>query len=344
VAEREDARPVAHEAHEGDEAYDELAPESARGSEGAPPSAFRRRLAQLRIPAPWSNLLLFLATIASTFYVGASVNDASTSPLRGWTFAVPLLAILVTHEFGHWIQARRYGVDASLPYFIPLPLPPIGTMGAIISMRGRIRSRDALFDIGASGPLAGLAVAIPILMLGLRWSPVMPIPEHGTDEGQCLLYLLLKRVVLGPIPHGHDVFLHPTAFAGWVGLFMTMLNLIPVGQLDGGHVAYSLFGTRQDRASRWAHRSLLLVAVLDGLYMAGAALRAHKPWGEVFGALPTGLNWLVWFGVLWLLTRGPRAAHPPTDDDTLSPVRRVLAWGTLCLFVLLFMPFPLSQH
>lgn len=315
----------------------------------APPSEghdrrFWTRARRLRIPAPWSNLLLFVATIGSTFYVGAQMVDGGTSLLRGWVFAVPLLAILVTHEFGHWIQARRYRVQASLPYFIPLPMPPIGTMGAIISMRGRIRSRDALFDIGASGPLAGLAVAIPVLVAGLRWSPVLPIPEHGTDEGQCLLYLLLKRLVLGPIPDGHDVFLHPTAFAGWVGLFMTMLNLIPVGQLDGGHVAYSLFGKRQDRASRWAHRGLLLVALIDSLYMAVRAMRAHKPWDEVGAAALTGVNWLVWFFVLWLLTRGHRAAHPPTDDDALSPARRVLAFATLAIFVLLFMPIPLSQH
>jgi membrane-associated protease RseP (regulator of RpoE activity) len=303
--------------------------------------ARRRRFG---IPSPWSNLLLFVATIVSTFYVGAEMVETGTSPLRGWVFAIPLLAILVTHEFGHWIQARHYRVDASLPYFIPLPLPPIGTLGAIISMRGRIRSRDALFDIGASGPLAGLAIAIPVLVLGLRWSPVLPIPEHGTDEGQCLFYLLVKRIVLGPIPAGHDVFLHPTAFAGWVGLFMTMLNLIPVGQLDGGHVAYALFGKRQDRYSRWVHRGLLAVAAIDGLVMAGLALRAHKPWSDVLGALPTGLNWLVWFGVLWLLTRGPRAAHPPTDDETLSPFRKALAWATLVLFVLLFMPIPLATH
>lgn len=329
--------PLRDGAREGDEPDDD-----APASE-PPGGTLWARARRLRVPAPWSNLLLFLATICSTFSVGAAMVDAGPW-YRGWVFAVPLLTILVTHELGHWIQARRYRVDASLPYFIPLPLPPIGTMGAIISMRGRIRSRDALFDIGASGPLAGLAVAIPILMLGLTWSPVLPIPEHGTDEGQCLLYLLLKRVVLGRIPDGYDVFLHPTAFAGWVGLFMTMLNLIPVGQLDGGHVAYALFGKKQDRASRWAHRGLLVVAALDALYMAVRATRAHRPWGEVFESAATGLNWLVWFGVLWLLTRGPRAAHPPTDDETLSPTRRVIAFATLVLFVLLFMPIPLSQH
>ncbi len=326
-------------------ADDDAPPDEFEPAPPEPRAASLRRTRRLpRIPAPWSNLLLFLATIASTFYVGATMADGGASMLRGWPFAVPLLAILVTHELGHWLQARRYRVDASLPYFIPLPLPPIGTMGAIISMRGRIRSRDALFDIGASGPLAGLAVAIPLLVVSLRWSPVQPIPEHAIDEGQCLLYLLLKRVVLGPIPDGYDVMLHPTAFAAWVGLFMTMLNLIPVGQLDGGHVAYALFGKRQDRASRWVHRGLLVVALLVGLYRSAQALAAHKPWGEVAEALTSGLNWLVWFALLWLLTRGPRAAHPPTDDETLSPVRRAIAWGTLVLFVLLFMPIPLSQH
>jgi membrane-associated protease RseP (regulator of RpoE activity) len=334
VAEHDPGQPLAH-----DDAPPESEPESR-----PPRRGIFRVVAALWPPAPWSNLLLFLATIVSTFYVGAEMVEGRTSPLRGWVFAAPLLAILVTHEFGHWIQARRYRVDASLPYFLPLPLPPIGTMGAIIAMRGRIRSRDALFDIGASGPLAGLAIAIPVLIVGLRWSPVLPIPEHGTDEGQCLLYLLLKRIVLGPIPAGHDVFLHPTAFAGWVGLFMTMLNLIPVGQLDGGHVAYALFGKKQDRISRWVHRGLLVVMLLDAVYLAVGAMRLHKPWGDVGMASLGGANWLLWFFVLWLLTARSGGAHPPTDDDTLSPARRVIAFLTLALFVLLFMPIPLSQH
>jgi membrane-associated protease RseP (regulator of RpoE activity) len=291
---------------------------------------------------PWANLGLFLLTVLSTFYVGAELVSDTGHPLRGWVFAVPLLAILVTHEFGHWIQARRHRVDASLPYFLPLPLPPLGTLGAVIAMRGRIKTRDALLDIGASGPIAGLVIAIPVLIIGLRLSTVEPIPPHGLDEGQSLLYLALKRIVIGPIPSGHDVFLHPTAFAGWAGLFMTMLNLLPIGQLDGGHVAYSLFGLRQDRYSRLVHRSLLAIAAIVGGYWATRAVMAHAPWKEVAIAATEGKNWLIWWVLLGLLTRG--GEHPPTDNESLSPSRRLVAWGTLAALVLLFMPVPFRVH
>lgn len=288
------------------------------------------------------NAVLFLATIASTFYVGAELVSDAGHPLRGWVYAVPLLAILVTHEFGHWIQARRHGVQASLPFFIPVPLPPLGTLGAVISMRGRIRTRDALLDIGASGPLAGMAIAVPVLILGLKLSHVEAIPEHGLDEGQSLLYLALKRLVLGPIPAGHDVFLHPTAFAGWAGLFMTMLNMLPIGQLDGGHVAYSIFGRRQDVYSRRIHDGLLLIAAVVGAYYGSLAFRAHAPAKEIFWAFLEGKNWLVWWALLFLLTR--RGDHPPTENDVLSPRRKLVAWGTLAMFVLLFMPVPFRAH
>jgi membrane-associated protease RseP (regulator of RpoE activity) len=289
------------------------------------------------VRSPWTNVALFLATIASTFFVGAQITEGS-SPLRGWTFAVPLLAILVTHEFGHWIMARRHGVDASPPFFLPLPLPPLGTLGAVIVMRGRIRTRDALLDIGASGPLAGLVVAIPVLVVGLKLSPVLPLEPHGLDEGQSLLYLALKRIMLGPIPAGHDVFLHPTAFAGWAGLFMTMLNLLPIGQLDGGHVAYSIFGPRQDRFSRTIHRALPIVAIVVGGFEAARAFAAKASLQEVAIAATEGKNWLIWWILLWVLMRG--ADHPPTDPGELSRGRKVVAWITLAFFVLLFMPWP----
>ena len=294
--------------------------------------------------SPWLNLALFLATVASTFYVGALVVSDSGSPLRGWVFAVPLLAILVTHEMGHYLQARRHHVEASLPFFIPLPIPPLGTLGAVIAMRGRIKTRDALLDIGASGPIAGLIVAIPVLAIGLRLSTIEPIPLHGVDEGQSLFYLAMKRIVLGPIPAGYDVFLHPTAFAGWAGLLMTMLNLMPIGQLDGGHVAYSLFGPRQDRFSLRARYGLLVVALAVGGWSAFQAMRNHLPWSEVGWSLLKGGNWIFWFFLTWLLTRGGGAKHPPTEDARLSPIRRVVAWVTLLMFVALFMPIPLTQH
>ena len=292
------------------------------------------------------NVLLFILTVISTFYVGSTHVDWSSHPLRGWVFAVPLLAILVTHEFGHWIQAKRHGVEASFPFFLPLPIPGgIGTLGAVISMRGQIRKRDALLDIGASGPLAGMAVAIPVLIIGLKLSTVQPLPPHGTDEGQSILYLLIKRVVLGPIPDGYDVFLHPTAFAGWVGLLLTMLNLIPVGQLDGGHVAYALFGPKQDRYSRVIHKSMLVVFAGVATYSVIKAVRAAGRGADFVGAIMTGQHWFVWWLLLALLTRFTNfQEHPPTEDSELSRGRRIVAWGTLLLFVLIFMPAPLSQH
>ena len=310
--------------------------------EPGPPS--QRSKVGMVLGSPYANLTLFVATILSTFFVGAQMVSDHGHPLRGWIFAVPLLAILVTHEAGHWLYARKHRVDASLPYFLPLPIPPLGTLGAVIAMRGRIKTRDALLDIGASGPIAGLLVALPVLAIGLRLSTVEPIPQHGFDEGQSLVYLAMKRLVLGPIPSTHDVFLHPTAFAGWAGLLMTMLNLVPVAQLDGGHVAYALFGPRQDVYSKRVRYGLLVVAAIVGLVSAFAKLRIHAPWSTVFGALLAGKNWIFWFGVLTLLTRGTGSKHPPTEAGALSPGRRVIAWAMLATFVALFMPIVFSEH
>ncbi len=257
---------------------------------------------------------------------------AATHLYWGWTFAVPLLAILLTHEFGHYFAARAHHVPASLPYFIPLPFVGLfGTMGAVISMPERIRSRNALLDIGAAGPLAGMAVAIPVLVIGLSQSPVHEVSGHGLLEGQCLLYSLLKHVVLGPIPAGHDVFLTNTALAGWVGLLITMLNLIPIGQLDGGHIAYALFGERHNRIGSFLHVGLL------GAFGYNVAM---------YGSTVPGMVWVVWFGLLWLLKALSGGVwHPPTDHGVeLSPGRRIVAMACLVLFVLLFMPTPMREY
>lgn len=288
------------------------------------------------------HIVLFIATVCSTFYVG--IDYAGGSPRRAWLYAVPLMAILLTHELGHYFLARRHRVDASLPYFIPFPLG-LGTFGAVISMKGRIANRNALLDIGASGPIAGLVVALPLLIIGLHHSPVLPIPEHGADEGQSLLYLALKRVVLGPIPNGYDVFLHPTAFAGWTGLFLTMFNLIPVGQFDGGHIAYSLFGQRQDRFSRFVHRGMLFVFLTVGIYAMSRAWAAHIRGKDLYLTVFTGVNWLVWWGLIAAIGRATGSTdHPPTETSELTSGRRAIAWAMLITFVLLFMPIPFSSH
>ncbi len=304
-------------------------------------------------PLRWQkNLLLFVLTIVSTLVTFAFSNGLvpADAPLaeqiRGvlgaWTYSVPLLGILLTHELGHYFAARLHKVPASLPFFIPLPLlSPFGTMGAVIGMSGRIKSRNALLDIGAAGPLAGLLVAIPVILYGLRSSPVLPVPEDGIQEGQCLLYMALKRAALGPIPDGHDVFLNGPAFAGWVGLFVTMLNLVPVGQLDGGHIAYALFGDKQNRYARIVHGSMLGMFLLNLARFLPPALRAGEGVGNAVG---NSISWLVWFVLVHLLGRLGGKDHPPTEPGELSPVRRGVAVLSLVVFVLLFMPTPWSTY
>lgn len=289
-------------------------------------------------------LLLLALTFASMLWAGATqvhlrAPGSLGELLDGWVFAVPFLAIMLSHELGHYVAARRHGVDASPPYFIPMPVF-LGTMGAIISMKGRIRSRNALLDVGAAGPLAGLVVALPVLAYGLATSPVEPLPEGQPllVEGRSLLYLAFLRWAHGEIPPGHDVMLSPTALAGWAGLLVTMINLLPVGQLDGGHVAYALLGERQNRWSNRVHAALPLVALLVGLAYAAPAAAAGAPAGEVANRLAAGVHWLVWAGVLWVLRRVGGTVHPPTDPGALSPRRRAVAVLSLLLFVLLFMP------
>lgn len=295
---------------------------------GAPPETAE--------PTAWQrsrvNLLLFLATVVSVYVTG------------GLAFMLCLLAILLAHEFGHYFAARYHRVPASLPYFIPLPLlSPFGTAGAVISMRGAIRSRNALLDIGASGPLAGMVVALPVLAWGLAHSEVNTMAPPYIQEGQSLLYLFMKWLILGPIPAGQDVSLHPVAFAGWAGLFVTMINLLPFGQLDGGHIAYALLGERQNRLAPWMRRALLPLFLYNLVTFAAPMVlgKVGVDWGSAIG---NSLFWLFWFGILGLLTRFSGGAdHPPCERGELSPWRRGVAWFSLALFVVLFMPTPLSQ-
>jgi membrane-associated protease RseP (regulator of RpoE activity) len=302
------------------------------------------------------NLLLFGLTALSVFWTGAMGMDPSLmTPFeparlleiwRGWPFAVPLLAILVAHEGGHYVAARLHRVPASLPFFIPLPmLSPFGTMGAVIGMSGRIRSRAALLDIGAAGPLAGMVVALPVIALGLSWSPIGPNPLTGySQEGQSLLYALLKRVFAGPLGPGMDVHLHPTAEAGWVGLLITMINLLPWGQLDGGHIAFALFGERQHRFARWVRYSLLALFAYNAARFVLPVLRHQSSMGWDYVAGNSSF-WLVWFvvtGVIGWLSGG--ADHPPFEPGELGPGRRAIAWLCLALFVVLFMPTPFAQY
>jgi len=255
--------------------------------------------------------------------------------MMGGMFSSSLLTILLAHELGHYVAARLHRAEVSPPYFIPgPPLAPLpGTFGAFIRLRRPVMSSGALLDVGAAGPLAGIVVAVPVLLLGLSLSEVGPIRDGGLYEGNSLLYLGAKWLVHGPIPAGHDVFLHPVALAGWWGILVTALNLFPVGQLDGGHVAYALFGERAVNVNRAVFGGLLGLAV--GLFlhngMDGPALMEKGA-----GA------WIPW--IVLMLVIG--LEHPPMGDpsERLGPGRRVAGWACLLVFLLTFTPVPMSTE
>lgn len=287
---------------------------------------------EVEVPSrPRVNIILFFLTVLSTFMAGAlplgAIPFVDFNPLvhgfhalSGLQFAGTLLAILSTHEFGHYFTARAYGASVSLPYFIPAPPPFLfGTLGAVIRMRSPARDRNSLFDIAAAGPLAGLIIAIPALYLGLAWSKVGPVPAGaGAIFGDSLLIRFMTWLAFGLLPPGHDVFLHPIAMAGWVGLFVTALNLIPFGQLDGGRIAYALFGARHEKLS------IVTLFALLGL-----------------GFLTGSKNWFVWAFLLFFVL-GVRH-QPPLDDLTpLSPGRYAVGIGCLILLFLLIPPVPIA--
>ncbi len=296
---------------------------------------------------------LFLATFLTTTAAGAIFvhgEDRVIPIADGLTYSVPLLLILVCHELGHYFVARAHGVDASLPYFIPLPpWLGLGTMGAVIGMRDVTADRKKLIDIGAAGPLAGIIVAIPVILYGLSLSKVTLVSSDSMQEGNSILYALLKFASKGEwLPNGHrDVALHPTAWAGWAGLLVTMINLLPVGQLDGGHIATSYFGNRYSRVARAIHRALPLMALgVFAWVMHLVRAEAGERWDRQLGIMIAGnaaLFWLVWYVILSILGRfsGGRLDHPPVDDRPLPVSRRALFWLVLLVFAAIFMPVPL---
>jgi membrane-associated protease RseP (regulator of RpoE activity) len=312
----------------------------------------------------WVNFLMFGLTMFSVFFAGAyytlgsiyegpaTMSFQSLLPylreaaLGGLAFMVSLLAILVAHEFGHYLAGRYHRTDVTLPYFIPLPIG-LGTMGAFIRLKEPPKNKRILLDIGIAGPLAGLVVAIPVLLIGLMLSKVSAIPAQlppGTGlqiEGNSLLYLLAKFVVFGqllptpgsysglsavqywvtyfftghPLPMGGvDVMLSPVAWAAWAGLLVTALNLIPAGQLDGGHLIYVLLGKRAD---------VLLPFILVGLVLLGFV------WP----------GWWLWAFLIFIL--GRLHAEPLDQITPLNPGRRALAWLGIIVFILVFTPVPL---
>ncbi len=286
------------------------------------------------------SVVLFLLTCVSTLiaglgYAGSPTFDAlRTSPsaarfLAGLPFAATLMAILLVHELGHYFTARHYKASVSLPYFIPLPISFLGTLGAIIRMRSPGRDRNALFDIAAAGPLAGLAVAVPAMVVGLVWSTLVPVPPAGhVAFGDSLLTRLLVQWRFGAIPDGFMVFTHPMADAAWAGFLVTALNLFPAGQLDGGRISYALFGAN--------HRAIGKGTVV-ALVLAGAA---SALWNLVAGDgdVASSLNWFVWAGLISFVVGFHHS--PPLDDITpLTSGRRALGIFCLLLIVVLMPPF-----
>jgi len=298
-----------------------------------------------------TNIILFVLTVFSVMLVGAQPEGAmpqdfagqmlalAKSIFTGWPFALSLLGILLSHELGHYFMSRYHKTPATLPYFIPFPFSPLGTMGAAIIMRGVPKNKRVLFDIGIAGPIAGLVVAIPVLFLGLSLSKLGTVVQdpNGFLEGNSLLYLFAKFVTFGkllpaplepqgilywlrffftgrPAPFGGlDVFIHPVAFAGWAGILVTALNLIPAGTLDGGHVIYALFG---DKAKKAFPFIVGLLAAM-GFFWSG---------------------WWIWAVLLFWL--GRVHAEPLDQITTLDPTRRLIALAMIIVFVLVFMPVP----
>jgi len=308
---------------------------------------------------PWVNLGLFILTLLSVLFAGAmygydgpvsgnflkDIMHVLANLATGWPFAASMLGILLAHEFGHYLAARYHKTDVTLPYFIPFPLSPFGTMGAAIRLKEPPKNKRILLDIGVAGPLAGLVVAIPVLLIGLSTSEVHQLPEifppGQAFEGNSILYLGIKFLVTGkwlpepasfgglnpfiywvryfftglPLPQGGiDVTLNSVAWAGWAGLLVTALNLIPAGQLDGGHLIYVLLGRKARRLMPFILGALLLL----GLVWSG---------------------WWLWAFLIFMLGR---AYAEPLDQITpLDSRRKAIALFGLIIFIFVFSPVPL---
>jgi len=269
------------------------------------------------------HIVLFILTVASTLYVGGArqsiTGTLSFSLSEGLSYCIPIILILLGHEMGHYLMSRRYGIRATLPFFLPFPFPPFGTLGAVIRMQSTTSSRKALFDTGVAGPLTSLLLSIPAIIIGLKLSTVIPSagPAEGMVLGEPLLFTLIQKLVLGGISETHTVILHPVGYAGWVGLFVTALNLLPIGQLDGGHIAYSLFGRRS--------RAIFLIAIA---VMAFVTIFYNPGWLLL-------LILIILFGF----------RHPaPLDDQTPVDGKRKFIGGIAFLALFLsFTPAPFPQ-
>lgn len=266
-----------------------------------PPRVSRRQLSL--------QILLFLLTILSTWIV------------QGWAYSASVILILLFHEMGHYFAARYYRVPATLPFFIPFPLSLFGTFGAVIKMQGTIPNRRALFDIGIMGPAMGLVIALPATVYGIARSQVIQVtqlPGNIISLGDSVLFSVLARLIHGPLPDGYDLLLHPIGFAGWAGLFVTALNLLPMGQLDGGHIVYALI----------QHRSVVLYRIVFVAFAIFTIVGQHP-------------QWVVFLAMVFFMIR---LKHPPTLNDSLPIGRWRLVFGiaALLFFVITFPPIPVK--
>lgn len=282
-------------------------------------------------------LLLFLTVLTTTaagavhyfffaqgFSADAVVGFPFRNPqfwMRGFWYSGTILAILGCHEMGHYVACRYYRVDASLPFFLPAPLPLTGTLGAFIRIRQRIPSKIALFDIGIAGPIAGFLIAVPALFMGLTLSALEAIPEDfsGAELGEPLLFRAAAWFVWGDLPDGMSINMHPMAFASWFGLLATALNLFPIGQLDGGHVTYAVLGRRS------AFVTMAMVVVAIGLAFFST-------------------SWIVWSALMLVMVLAMGPHHPPTlnDEMPMDRTRVLLAGIALLMLVVCFTPAPIE--
>jgi membrane-associated protease RseP (regulator of RpoE activity) len=256
----------------------------------------------------WLHSLLFLLTIASTWSTG------------GWAYSATILAILGCHEFGHYFMCRYYDVDASLPYFLPVPISLTGTLGAFIRIREPILSKRMFFDIGIAGPIAGFLVAVPALFIGVFLSQRAPIePGEGLWLGEPLLFKIASRLLWGPMPDGYTLILHPIGFAAWFGMLATALNLFPFGQLDGGHISYAVLGRRS------TYVTIAMIGVAIALsYMS--------------------MSWMAWTILMIVMLFAFGVRHPRTydEEESLDRTRLILAACAVLIFALCFTPAPIE--
>ena len=273
-------------------------------------------------------IILFLLTAATTIVSGAALKgiDPFKNPsrlLEGLPFSLTLLTIILAHEFGHFFASQRHGVQASLPYLIPaLPLITPGTFGAIIKARAQDINKKALLDIGAAGPLAGFIVAIAATTIGLHLSKVATLPRTGEGYGlgSSIIFQILSYLIIGSVPDNQAILLHPAALAGWIGFLMTSVNLLPIGQLDGGHIAFALFG----KSNRAISITMIMLLLIFGIFI-----------------------WQGWLFSAFLVTiLFVRHRHPPLPDSqaVLGWKRKLIGWLSLVVFVIIFLPSPVCHY